>query len=355
MSDLSTPTIDGEKVIFFPTAARWDSSTGNWDVPVHGWIFRPEASSKVQRASYTLFRRYLKFKVREELNPLFRERALAFFFVNVRNQQVKITSAGVETLSSKSVGHGHFLALLRVPGDLAEQYMTRDRWLPLEAQDSQLSNSPHIGRALLVPDEGISVVSDIDDTIKHSEVRDRKQLLANTFLREFKAIPETAEVYRAWQQAGFLFHYVSSSPWQLYQPLERFLEDQEFPSGTIHLRMLRLRDARLIRIFSSRSEAKARSIEDLLKNYPRRKFIFVGDSGERDPEIYGTLARRYPGQILHSFIREVPWHRQLQDRFQKAFRGVPAENWTLFRSIDTARERMHSLTRTDQRKREPQN
>jgi len=347
VTETSQQTIQGENVIFFPTAARWDSSRGNWEIPVHGWIFQPEASSKVQRASYTLFRRYLKFKVREELNPLFRERAQAFFYVNVRNRQLRITSAGTETLSSKSVGHGHFAGMIRVPGDLASKLQTEDGWLQLEAEDPQLSNSPHFGRALLVPERGISVISDIDDTIKHSEVRDRKQLLANTFLREFRAVPETAEVYRIWQQAGAMFHYVSSSPWQLFQPLERFLEEQQFPTGTIHLRMLRLRDARLIRIFSSRSESKARAIEDLLKNYPQRKFIFVGDSGERDPEIYGTLARRYSNQVLHTFIREVPWHRQLQDRFAKAFRGVPAENWTLFRTIGPIRERMESMLKLE--------
>lgn len=343
VTETRTPTIHGENVIFFPTAARWDSSMGNWEIPVHGWIFQPEASSKVQRASYTLFRRYLKFKVREELNPLFRERAQAFFYINVRNRQLRITAAGSETLTSKSVGHGHFAGMIRVPGDQAAKLQTPDGWLQLEAQDPQLSNSPHLGRTLLVPERGVSVISDIDDTIKHSEVRDRKQLLANTFLREFRAVPETAELYRIWQQAGAMFHYVSSSPWQLYKPLDRFLEEQQFPTGTIHLRMLRLRDARLIRIFSSRSESKARAIEDLMKSFPQRKFIFVGDSGERDPEIYGTISRRYANQVLHTFIREVPWHRQLQERFSNAFRGVDPEKWTLFRTIAPIKERMEGI------------
>ena len=230
VAETNSPAIQGENVIFFPTAARWDSSMGSWEIPVHGWIFQPEASSKVQRASYTLFRRYLKFKVREELNPLFRERARAFFYVNVRNRQLRITSAGTETISSKSVGHGHFAAMIRVPGEQAEKRRTSEGWIPLDAEDPQLSNSPHVGRALLVPDRGVSVISDIDDTIKHSEVRDRKQLLANTFLREFRAVPETAEVYRQWQKAGAMFHYVSSSPWQLFQPLERFLQEHQFPA-----------------------------------------------------------------------------------------------------------------------------
>ena len=50
---------------------------------------------------------------------------------------------------------------------------------------------------------------------------------------------------------------------------------------------------------------KLRQIEPLMKTYPMRKFILIGDSGEKDPEIYAELYRRYPGRIeqigIHSF------------------------------------------------------
>ena len=41
---------------------------------------------------------------------------------------------------------------------------------------------------LFVPPKGVSVISDIDDTIKVTEVLDRRRMLYNTFLREFKDV-----------------------------------------------------------------------------------------------------------------------------------------------------------------------
>ena len=72
------------------------------------------------------------------------------------------------------------------------------------------------GSALLVPEHGLSVVSDIDDTIKISQVRDRRELLRNTFAREFVAAPGMAARYQQLAaSADTRFHYVSSSPLQL--------------------------------------------------------------------------------------------------------------------------------------------
>lgn len=38
---------------------------------------------------------------------------------------------------------------------------------------------------------------------------------------------------------------------------------------------------------------------------PQRKFILVGDSGEKDPEIYRFLAHRYPGRVAAVLIRNL--------------------------------------------------
>ena len=98
------------------------------------------------------------------------------------------------------------------------------------------------GQVQLLGRTGISIVSDIDDTIKISEVPVRKELLANTFLRDFKAVPGMSEAYRQWVAAGASLHYVSASPWQLYSALSEFMEQQKFPKGSFHLRLFRLKD-----------------------------------------------------------------------------------------------------------------
>ncbi|MGL4368282.1 MAG: phosphatase domain-containing protein, partial [Spirochaetota bacterium] len=43
----------------------------------------------------------------------------------------------------------------------------------------------------------------------------------------------------------------------------------------------------------------------VMKKLPLRTFIFVGDSGEKDPEIYAAAAAEFPGRVLAVCIRDV--------------------------------------------------
>ncbi|MGA8995621.1 MAG: phosphatase domain-containing protein [Nocardioidaceae bacterium] len=38
---------------------------------------------------------------------------------------------------------------------------------------------------------------------------------------------------------------------------------------------------------------------------PRSRFVLIGDSGEKDPEIYAAVARTDPGRILAIYTCEV--------------------------------------------------
>ena len=61
-----------------------------------------------------------------------------------------------------------------------------------------------------------------------------------------------------------------------------------------------------------------------------RSLVLVGDSGERDPEIYGNVARLYPKRVLRIFIRAVKGEKADDERFLKAFKDVPREKWLIF-------------------------
>ena len=165
----------------------------------------------------------------------------------------------------------------------------------------------------------VSVVSDIDDTIKDSAVGDRRELLANTFLRKFRSIDGMAEVYRQWSKQGAGFHYVSSSPWQLFQSLQGLQTDLGFPLGTVHLRNFRLRDQLLKRVIVRR-QGKAVAIKKLLKLMPGREMVLVGDSGEKDPKIYRKICRKFPGRIRAVFIRDLK-HRPFDNDGLKKLRS----------------------------------
>jgi phosphatidate phosphatase APP1 len=66
-----------------------------------------------------------------------------------------------------------------------------------------------------------------------------------------------------------------------------------------------LKDRSLLEFFGDPFEFKIGVIDPLMQQFPERTFIFVGDSGERDAEVYGTLASRYPSQVAAILIRDV--------------------------------------------------
>ncbi len=39
--------------------------------------------------------------------------------------------------------------------------------------------------------------------------------------------------------------------------------------------------------------------------FPKRRFILIGDSGEKDPEVYREIQRRFPAQVQEIMIRDV--------------------------------------------------
>jgi phosphatidate phosphatase APP1 len=176
------------------------------------------------------------------------------------------------------------------------------------------------------------VISDLDDTIKITEVRDRHAAMRNTFLREFQPVPGMAEFYQTLARSnGAIFHYISASPWQLYEPLAAFVRTNGFPAGTFALKPFRWKDKSFFDLFANPERYKSGVIVPLLQQFPKRKFILIGDSGERDPEIYAALARKYPKQIVRIYIRDVTDESADKERYVKAFRDVPPGRWQIFR------------------------
>ena len=114
---------------------------------------------------------------------------------------------------------------------LLAQQNSADEWLRFSVVSEGHRGE---GRVNLIQPNGLSLVSDIDDTIKITEVPGEKSVvLKNTFCRDFVSLREMSEKYRS--LGNVAFHYVSGGPWQLYQPLSAFLEGAGFPAGTFHL------------------------------------------------------------------------------------------------------------------------
>lgn len=152
---------------------------------------------------------------------------------------------------------------------------------------------------------GISMISDIDDTIKHSGIGNgAREIFRNAFIRDLGdlTIDGVKEWYTTLANLGVKFHYVSNSPWQLYPVLVSYFAQAGLPKGSFHLKQY---TGMLQGIFEPVAERKKGTLERILSDFPERRFILAGDSGEADLELYTDIVLANPGRILGVFIRDV--------------------------------------------------
>nr|MDQ3057685.1 DUF2183 domain-containing protein [Pseudomonadota bacterium] len=155
------------------------------------------------------------------------------------------------------------------------------------------------------------VISDIDDTVLQSSITDLKTAAQLTFLhnaRTRKPLNGVAKLYQALQSGADAsgrnpIFYVSSSPWNLYDLLDDFLELNSIPFGPIFLRDLGLDDGKFIK--TTGHGHKLERARELIQRLPQLRWVLIGDSGQADAELYAEAAREFGDRILAIYIRDV--------------------------------------------------
>jgi phosphatidate phosphatase APP1 len=324
-----------ESVTLFPTYASLDAAAQVWNGTVHGTLFAPGPEPIRRLFVVRMLGRLIAARESDLEGEIFRRRVSGFLRSSRSGRRLAVRiGSNVQLLADATRGNGHFGGPLRIPVSetlrLRDEGRLRDGWLDYQLALTDGDDRLFRGAVRLVEPEGISVISDIDDTIKHSEVTRGRILLRNTFLRNFETVPGMAETFRAWGAQGAVFHYVSSSPWQLYDCLADLFVCDGLPAGTFHLKHVGLKDPTILRLFIGRRWGKRKVIMSILSAFPHRRFVLVGDSGEKDPEIYGAVARRFRGQVARVFIRNLPNRGMSRLRCAWAFRRVPCDTWRLY-------------------------
>ena len=326
----ASPLSPDEQVMFLPTASRV-LADGRAEVAIDAWVYENEQRMGLSRA----FARHLGLDLDampSAERELFLQRTQLFRVDSETRKDVRIRFAdGTEYALPRTGRGGRSRARITttIPSGADPVRLAYDAVMP--ADDARRFS----GAALLVPAQGLSVISDIDDTIRQSQVRDRRALLLGTFARAFVAVPGMAERYRAIaaQSDSTRFHYVSSGPIQLYPPIADFLRDGGFPAGSVHLRETTSFRAALGGLPDSRTH-KLAVIRGLLADFPQRRFVLVGDSGEHDPEIYAQIARDHPARIAAIAIRDVSGESRAAPRYADTFAGVAPERWEIFSTTE---------------------
>ncbi|WP_150452037.1 App1 family protein [Arenibacter lacus] len=165
------------------------------------------------------------------------------------------------------------------------------------------------------------VVSDIDDTILHTGLISplKWRVIYNTlFTTPGKRLPLTgaADFYHRLHRgpsgdASNPIFYVSNSPWNLYRYLEFFLRENNFPKGPILLRSLSSFFKRHRKASEENKPHKPTEILNILETYPDMPLILIGDSGEKDADIYMEIAQRFPDRIKAIYLRTVAHNKKM--------------------------------------------
>jgi len=312
-------------VLLFPTNAVFNPASNQWQLDIHGWVYAPENGSVWRNTLIASLALFIDAEKGSPDGDRFEQRS-SMFLVDNKPDQTIIVKTAKQSFNAPATGdNGHFeFSAAMQPGEKLCQ-----DWLDVQVITQADDNRKLGGQIQCLTNDGISVISDIDDTIKDSNVLDKKKLLIKTFLKEFQAVKGMSEIYRHWQTKGYQFHYVSSSPWQLYPALSEFIDKESYPRGSMHLKLIRVKDQSILNLFATPEEGKVPTITKLLTNYPERRFILVGDSGERDANIYADIAKRYPGRIIKIYIRDV---RGDIPAVEKIFADLPKNQWMVFSS-----------------------
>jgi len=320
-----------DEVVFYPTYAF--QSEGHWEVFARGCVYRTSQRHLRRTTAFALLRKALQVGRNTTAEAIFRTRSRLFSAANQRDKHVEIQLGQRRFVLGPSKANGHFSGHLHLsPREASGLWSggTEGGWAEYQAllengDQRQLRGSVHFIRR-----HGLSLISDIDDTIKVTHAASRRKMLNSTFLQEFEPVPGMAGLYQDMAQMDVAIHYVSASPWPLFLPLTEFLSGHGYPSGTFHLKHFRFKSPKEVNVLESPLESKPRYIADIFSAFPQRKFILIGDSGQHDPEIYGSLARYRQEQVAGIFIRNVSGEKSASPRFAEAFAGLDRKLWHVF-------------------------
>ena len=166
------------------------------------------------------------------------------------------------------------------------------------------------GEVIIVSESAkFGVISDIDDTIVYTAANDLFKMIRIAYLgnehsrRLFEGVDS---FYKALQQGkgseGNPIFYVSSSPWNMYDLFDKFMNINDVPNGPILLRDIELSPDNLLSF--NHQGHKREQIDPIFQRFPNLPFILIGDSGQKDAEIYSRMIEDYPGRILAIYIRD---------------------------------------------------
>lgn len=272
----------------------------------------------------------------------------------VRLETLKIQLPNEQVLYSDTNSEGYYLVDEQT-NDLTDS-INEEGWLNYEIaydvfKDKLINLENRFPGEMLIPSESskFGVISDIDDTLLETGVVSKLKwkVLVNSLFKHAEnrmAFAGAATIYSklhqgiSGEEANPIF-YVSNSPWNLYRYLEYFLKHNNFPKGPILLRDFR---TPFDKTKKRKVSHKEHEIKNIIKTYPNKKFVLIGDAGEHDIDIYLDIVKHFPNRIKAIYIRTVN-HKKRMLRIQRLIKDYTNVPVLLFKDSEEVLEHARKL------------
>ncbi|KIW75140.1 hypothetical protein Z517_11912 [Fonsecaea pedrosoi CBS 271.37] len=351
-SDLvATPT----QVLNIPGYGNWTSS--GWNLRIHGNVFKQPNISNATVDRLANF--FLIDTSIEDLPPSQQAQARnltrEIYVVQQGNQTVTmdilpapefgtngqpgggggVTPAGGEqvvTLPDPTTPEGDFDVFIPIDnnsftlasgtGDVPPQRLN------VYAQGADTGNAT----SYLVSDQGLTIISDIDDILRVTKIYEPKEGLLNSFARPFTPWMNMPDIYRNWSVSlpNMHFHYLTTTPEQITRNYMQFIYDT-YPGGSFDTRPLNFSDV------SATLSIRKFLLDKIFQSFPHRKFILVADTSNSDVmRDYPEMATQYPGQVQCIFLRNTS-STDPGDKFPyntEGFKNLNQQSYMFFRVPD---------------------
>ena len=216
-------------------------------------------------------------------------RLAPFIARSVSNQRVTVkvfapmhvdpTTSIIAERDFRTNEYGHFAGRLRVR---SHYFPPPESWNVEAALHPPRGSAAHgiVRREVtFISDHGVSLISDIDDTVKNTAILSgARELFRNTFVRDLSSmsIEGVREWYGKMVRMGAQVHYVSNSPYQCWPIIQSFIDTVGLPmGGSVHLKQY---SGMISGIMENAADKKRAGVENIIRVLPLTLLLILGFS-----------------------------------------------------------------------------
>lgn len=131
--------------------------------------------------------------------------------------------------------------------------------------------------AYLVPNEGLTVISDIDDILRITQIYEPTLGILNSFARPYTPWENMPSIYANWSQSlpNLHFHYLTTTPEQVTRNYMQFIY-ANYPGGSFDTRPLNFTNA------DETLSVREYLLVKIFETFPQRKFVLIADTSNSD-------------------------------------------------------------------------